>query len=160
MIKGSCFTIATSSNVKGIWRTGSPLSSCLKTLSQTCASFYVIPFLFFFLLHTSISLKISSVCTFSISAIGSRFVTSSTWMTLISEKHLTRCTIAETLRMFARNLLPRPAPSLAPLMSPAMSHISIYAGTTFSGLAALAKALIWRSCTATFATFGSIVQNG
>jgi hypothetical protein len=75
--------------------------------------------------------------------------------------------------MFARNLFPKPilkiliiiltispAPSLAPLISPAISQISIYAGTTFSGFEASVSFLICLSYTATLATLGSIVQNG
>jgi len=68
--------------------------------------------------------------------------------------------MADTDLILARNLLPSPAPSLAPLIRPAMSHISIYAGVTLAGLAAFFRALMFLSFTATLATFGSIVQNG
>ena len=51
----------------------------------------------------------------------------------MSSKQRTKCMMALTDLMFERNLLPRPAPSLAPLIRPAMSQISLWAGVTFSG---------------------------
>ena len=73
-------------------------------------------------------------------------------MTSLSSKHLTTCTMASVIRIFVKNLFPRPAPSLAPyilsyhlkfiiydnkiltLTIPAISTNSIVAGTTFSDL--------------------------
>ena len=160
VMSGSCLTIASSSHAKLILLTGKPLSSYSNTFSQTYYSLAANLYLDFFFEQTSISAKINSVCTFSISAIGSRFVTSSTCITSTSSKHLTKCTIELTDLILARNWLPRPAPYEAPLIKPAISHISIWAGTTFCGLAALVKFLMFLSFTATLATFGSIVQKG
>jgi len=161
VINGKVATIGISSKSNSSFLAGRPLSSYLYTLSHNLASLGVTPLFLFFLAHISKSLNINSVCTSSISAIGSRFITSpSEYTTFVSSKHLTKWMMELTLLIFYRNLLPRPAPSLAPLIRPAISQISICAGATTFGLAASTKALIHLSWTATLATLGSIVQNG
>ena len=84
----------------------------------------------------------------------------STWITLVSSKHLTTCTIASTSRMLARNWFPKPSPLDAPLTKPAMSTNSITAGIVFFELYKAVSLSILSSGTATTPTLGSIVQNG
>jgi len=61
VIRGSCLTMATSSQVKGMLLTGKPLSSYLKTFSQTCYSLLESLNLDLFREQTSISDRMSSV---------------------------------------------------------------------------------------------------
>ena len=62
--------------------------------------------------------------------------------------------------MFAKNLLPRPSPLLAPLTKPAISTISTVAGITFSGFTISSRAISLLSGTFIMLWFGSIVQKG
>ena len=57
----------------------------------------------------------------------------STWVTFGSSKQRTTWMMASVVRMFERNLLPRPSPLDAPLTRPAMSTNSIVAGVNFFG---------------------------
>ena len=84
----------------------------------------------------------------------------STWITFVSSKHLTTCTIASTSRILARNWFPRPSPLEAPFTNPAMSTNSITAGVTLAELYKAANLLSLSSGTATTPTLGSIVQKG
>ena len=68
--------------------------------------------------------------------------------------------IASASRMLARNLLPNPAPSLAPLTMPAMSTNDTTAGMIFTEAKIFARASRRGSGTPTTPTFGSIVANG
>ena len=68
--------------------------------------------------------------------------------------------MASASRMFARNLLPRPAPSLAPATMPAMSTNETVAGTIFSEEYRAASRSSLGSRRGTTPTFGSIVANG
>ena len=74
------------------------------------------------------SAYVSSVSIVSMSARGS--TRPSGWTTFSSPCARTTCTIASVSRMFARNLLPSPSPSDAPLTSPAMSWKAIVSWTT------------------------------
>ncbi len=74
------------------------------------------------------SASISSVSIVSMSRMGS--TPPSTWITS-PLKQRTTCTIASTLRMWLRNLLPSPCPSLAPRTSPAISTSSQDGGNDF-----------------------------
>ena len=67
---------------------------------------------------------------------------------------------ASLSRMFARNLLPSPSPSLAPLTMPAMSTKSTVAGIVFSLVNSSASRGSRASGTPTTPTFGSIVAKG
>jgi hypothetical protein len=82
------------------------------------------------------------------------------WITFSSWWQRTTCSSASVSRMFARNLLPSPSPSCAPLTSPAMSWNSIVSGTTSDAPTVRATASSRSSATGTTATFGSIVVNG
>ncbi len=68
--------------------------------------------------------------------------------------------IAFASRMFARNLLPRPSPSDAPLTMPAMSTNDTTAGTSRSEPKISASLVRRASGSGTTPTFGSIVANG
>ena len=72
----------------------------------------------------------------------------------------TTWTIASVSRMFARNLFPRPSPSLAPFTSPAISTNSNTAGTVFALFENSDSFHNRESGTSTTPTFGSIVQKG
>jgi hypothetical protein len=78
------------------------------------------------------SARHSSVWITSMSEIGSTLP--ATWITLSSSKQRTTLMVASVSRMWARNLLPRPSPVLAPATRPAMSTNSTTAGTMRSGL--------------------------
>ena len=68
--------------------------------------------------------------------------------------------IASASRMFARNLLPRPSPSDAPLTMPAMSTNDTVAGR-IRWLSKISASLASRSSgSETTPTLGSIVANG
>jgi len=84
----------------------------------------------------------------------------STWITLSSVKKRTTSAMASVSRMFARNWLPRPAPSLAPLTRPAMSTNSTVAGNTRCGFAISDRRSSRSSGTGTIPTLGSMVANG
>lgn len=77
-----------------------------------------------------------------------------------SSKQRTTCTIASVERMFARNLLPSPAPSLAPLTMPAMSTNSITEGCFLTDLLIVTSLSSLESGTLTMPTLGSMVQKG
>ena len=84
----------------------------------------------------------------------------STWMTSGSVNTRTTWQMASLSRMAARNLLPRPSPTDAPLTIPAMSTKVTMAGT----ISLLSKSSARRSSrssgTATTPTLGSMVANG
>ena len=85
---------------------------------------------------------------------------STTWMMLSSSKQRTTWTMASHSRMWPRNLLPRPAPWLAPLTRPAMSTNSTTAGV-FLSVSQISASLSSRaSGTATMPLLGSMVQKG
>lgn len=122
---GSYLNRGSSSGEHSCYLAGKPSSSNLCTLSHSFFSISFRPFFLALLDVDSKSDKINSVYTISISLKGSRFLLSSTWTMFSPSKHLTKCKTAFTALMLLRNLLPNPAPSLAPLIKPAMSHISI-----------------------------------
>ena len=68
--------------------------------------------------------------------------------------------IASVSRIEARNLLPSPSPSEAPLTRPAMSWKAIVAGTSSELPTVSATGSRRSSGTCAIATFGSIVVNG
>ena len=68
--------------------------------------------------------------------------------------------IASLSRMFAKNLLPKPAPSEAPLTIPAISTKETAAGIIFSEPKISASLLNLESGTPTTPTLGSMVANG
>ena len=68
--------------------------------------------------------------------------------------------IASASRMFARNLLPRPSPSLAPRTMPAMSTKDTVAGTMRALSNSSASTARRGSGIGTMPTLGSIVANG
>ena len=96
--------------------------------------------------------------TVSMSACGSTLP--STWITSSSANTRTTWQIASASRMFARNLLPSPAPSLAPLTMPAMSTNDTVAGTIRAEEKSLASASSRGSGSGTTPTLGSMVANG
>mmetsp|Transcript_20940 Transcript_20940/g.35094 ORF Transcript_20940/g.35094 Transcript_20940/m.35094 type:complete len:217 (+) Transcript_20940:688-1338(+) len=104
------------------------------------------------------SAKISSRLMVSTSEAG--FTAPSTCTTFSSSKQRTTCTIMSHSRMWERNLLPRPAPSLAPFTKPAMSTNSTVVGTALSDLLRFDSTSRRSSGTATSPTLGSIVQKG
>jgi hypothetical protein len=77
-----------------------------------------------------------------------------------SSKQRSTWTIASTSRMLPRNWLPRPSPLLAPFTRPAISTKPSWVGITLALPPILASASRRPSGTATWPTFGSIVQNG
>ena len=83
-----------------------------------------------------------------------------TWTTSSSANARTTWQIASASRMLARNLLPSPSPSLAPLTMPAMSTKDTVAGTIRSLWKILARTSRRGSGRGTTPTFGSIVANG
>ena len=68
--------------------------------------------------------------------------------------------IASASRMCARNLLPSPAPSLAPFTMPAMSTKDTVAGSVLAEPKMSASTSSRGSGTPTTPTFGSMVANG
>ena len=106
----------------------------------------------------SMSASASSVLITSISDIGSTLP--ATWITLLSSKQRTTCTMASVSRILAKNLLPRPSPLDAPATRPAISTNSTIAGCTRCGLTISIKGCIRVSGTSTMPTLGSMVQNG
>ena len=125
-ITSRCFSVSSAS------RAGMPALSAASRTSRVSASAASdgSPFICFLTLSRrrsaiSMSDSISSVFTVSMSRFGS--ASPSTCITSEPPKHLTTCTIASTLRMCERNLLPRPSPFDAPLTRPAISTNSIVA---------------------------------
>ena len=104
------------------------------------------------------SARISSVLMISMSSLGSTLP--STCTTSGSVKTRITWQIASLSRMLARNLLPSPAPSLAPLTMPAMSTNDTVAGSWRSEPKISASTASRGSGTPTTPTFGSIVANG
>ncbi len=84
----------------------------------------------------------------------------STCTTSSSANTRTTWQIASHSRMLARNLLPSPAPSEAPLTMPAMSTNVTGAGTIFSEPNISASLSSRGSGSGTTPSFGSIVANG
>ena len=84
----------------------------------------------------------------------------STCTTSSSVKPRTTCAIASASRMFARNWLPSPSPSLAPRTMPAMSTNDTVAGRMRSEWKTSASLPRRGSGRLTTPTFGSIVANG
>ena len=75
-------------------------------------------------------------------------------------KALTTWQMAWHSRMWARNLLPRPSPLLAPATKPAISTNSTVAGITLFVSYIFAKTSRRSSGTGTMPTFGSMVAKG
>ena len=100
----------------------------------------------------------SSVLMVSMSPAGSTLP--STCTTSASLKPRTTWAIASASRMFARNLLPSPSPSLAPFTMPAMSTNDTGAGTMRSLWNSSASLSSRGSGRFTTPTFGSMVANG
>ena len=88
------------------------------------------------------------------------FTAPSTWMTSSSVKPRTTCAMASASRMFARNWLPRPSPSLAPRTIPAMSTKDTGAARMRSEPKISASLSSRESGRFTTPTFGSMVANG
>ena len=84
----------------------------------------------------------------------------STCTTSSSANTRTTWQMASLSRMLARNLLPSPAPSEAPLTIPAMSTNVTGAGTIFSEPKILANSSRRGSGSATTPSLGSMVANG
>ncbi|SCE16015.1 hypothetical protein GA0115246_111691 [Streptomyces sp. SolWspMP-sol7th] len=104
------------------------------------------------------SARISSVLIVSMSSFGETLP--STCTTLSSLKARITWQIASVSRMFARNLLPSPSPSLAPRTMPAMSTKSTVAGRIRAEPNNSASFGSRGSGTPTTPTFGSIVAKG
>ena len=101
-------------------------------------------------------MSISSLACLTMSSSGlSSALTMSSFL-----KARTTWQIAWHSRMWARNLLPRPSPLLAPATNPAMSTNSTVAGTTLSVSYILARTSRRSSGTGTMPTFGSMVAKG
>src|SRR3989344_9194540 len=164
--KLSCLTRRNSSSCKLTVRVIWPASKAVLTFSR--AVFKIADSL----LPDLISLTTLSsllLTTLKSASINSMFMTSksragltepSTWMMSLLSKNLTTCTIASTSRMWERNLLPKPAPSAAPLTRPAISTNSIDVGTIFSDFSKAASLASRWSGTLITPTFGSMVVNG
>ena len=104
------------------------------------------------------SFNCNSVSIIPLSRTGS--TVPSTWVILSLSKQRNTWIIALVLRMFARNLFPRPSPFDAPFTKPAISAISIVVGITRFGLSISANLTSRSSGTVMMPTFGSIVQKG
>ncbi len=150
----------------GIVRAGRPAASASRTASSQASSAIASLSPDFAPLPTrpsrrstcSKSARISSVSIVSMSASGS--MRPSGWGTPVSWWQRTTWQIASVSRIEARNWLPRPSPSEAPLTRPAMSWKSIVAGTSSELRTVSATAASRSSGTWATATFGSIVVNG
>ena len=105
-----------------------------------------------------ISARISSVLIVSMSSAGSTRPLTCTMSS--SSNARTTSQIASASRMLARNWLPRPSPSDAPLTMPAMSTNVTVAGTIFSVCTSLASTGRRSSGSGTMPVFGSMVANG
>ena len=163
---------ASSLSSKAKLRAGLPPSSqAARSASQAAsAAAALLPVLAAFcwrprrLLTTSRSARISSRSMASMSRMGSTLsgllTSSTTWMMLSSSKQRTTWTMASHSRMWPRNLLPRPAPWLAPLTRPAMSTNSTMAGVFLSVCQISANLSSRGSGTGTMPEFGSMVQKG
>ncbi len=104
------------------------------------------------------SARISSVLIVSMSDFGA--TSPSTCTTFGSRKARITWQIASLSRMFARNLLPSPSPSLAPRTMPAMSTKDTVAGITLALENTPASTASRGSGTPTTPMFGSMVANG
>ncbi len=104
------------------------------------------------------SARISSVLIVSMSSLGETLP--STCTTSGSAKARVTWQIASASRMLARNLLPRPSPSLAPRTIPAMSTKDTVAGRMRSEPKTSASFPRRASGNGTTPTLGSIVANG
>jgi hypothetical protein len=104
------------------------------------------------------SARMSSVLMVAMSEDGS--MRPSTCTTSGSSNTRMTWQIALASRMFARNLLPRPAPSEAPLTMPAMSTKDTVAGTILSEWKISASVPSRPSGSGTTPTLGSMVANG
>ncbi|CQB88880.1 Uncharacterised protein [Chlamydia trachomatis] len=104
------------------------------------------------------SARISSVLIVSISSAGSTLPLTCTMSSSLNAR--TTSQMASASRILARNLLPKPSPSLAPLTIPAISTNVTVAGTIFSVLTSFAKTGKRLSGKGTIPVFGSIVANG
>ncbi|CAB4553642.1 unannotated protein [freshwater metagenome] len=104
------------------------------------------------------SASANSVLMVSISESGSTFP--STCTTSPSLNTRTTWQIASASRIFARNLLPRPAPSDAPLTMPAISTKETDAGMICSDPKIFANTARRSSGTPTTPTLGSMVAKG
>ncbi len=104
------------------------------------------------------SARMSSVLIVSMSESGS--TRPSTCTTSSSANTRTTWQIASASRMLARNLLPNPAPSLAPLTMPAMSTNDTVAGTVRAEEKISASLSSRGSGIGTTPMFGSMVANG
>ena len=100
----------------------------------------------------------SSVLMISMSLAGSTLPATCT--TSSSVKARTTWAIASDSRMFARNWLPRPSPSLSPFTMPAISTNDTVAGRMRSLEKMPASTFRRASGSSTTPTFGSIVANG
>ena len=79
---------------------------------------------------------------------------------IVVREQRTTWQIASASRMLARNLLPSPAPSLAPFTMPAMSTKDTAAGTIFADFDSSASRGSRSSGSGTTPMFGSIVAKG
>ena len=104
------------------------------------------------------SARIISVWIVEMSLAGSTLP--STWVTSSSRNTRVTWQIAADSRMWERNLLPSPSPSLAPRTMPAMSTNSTVAGSTLALPKTSASRGSRSSGTPTTPTLGSIVANG
>ena len=104
------------------------------------------------------SASASSVLMVSMSEAG--FTAPSTCTTSESANPRTTCAMASASRMFARNWLPSPSPSLAPLTMPAMSTNDTVAGRMRSLPKMPASTPRRTSGRLTMPMLGSIVANG
>ena len=172
-IKGFCviklngFKINFSSSVNSINRIGIFFSNAslhfFNTSNSASASFSLVvsAFLAIFSIRLSMiskSANISSILMISISRIG--FTPPSTWVMLLSSKHLTTSTMASTSRIWDKNLFPNPSPLEAPFTSPAISVNSKVVGTKLFGIYRFSKNSKRESGTVTTPTLGSMVANG
>ena len=104
------------------------------------------------------SARMSSVLIVSMSSSGE--TRPSTWTTSSSVKARSTWQMASDSRMLARNLLPSPAPSLAPFTMPAMSTNCTVAGRIRSDPKIPASTSSRGSGTPTTPVLGSMVANG
>ena len=107
---------------------------------------------------TCMSASMSSVSMVPMSRIGS--TEPSTCMMSGSSKQRTTWRTASTSRMWLRNLLPRPSPSLAPRTMPAMSTSRMMAAMIFWLWMNSWSVASRESGTVITPTFGSMVQKG
>jgi hypothetical protein len=104
------------------------------------------------------SARMSSVLMVSMSSAGEILPSTCTTSGSLNARMTWQMALAS--RMLARNLLPSPCPSLAPLTMPAMSTKETAAGTIFCEPKIFASVVSRSSGTPTTPTLGSIVANG